>query len=706
MKKKILQIIALLTAVLMLLVGCSSYGSYKLSRNRNGYEFPTETTPEDSIVSSEVPETTPTETVNSAYQLTEEDIQNMNGGNAVIIRNNDGIVTSIVGKYYDTPVTDYEDAITSLDGVASLIGLGNGSEFFAVYGAMDAQGYVYYTYQQKQGQLYVDNCTLKIVIDPDGYCCALFNSFEPNLGIVDSEVTVTAEEAEQIAINAHTDVTLNVMSEYTVQTIFTWANSSYKAYAIYSRNPYTDTDAAYLVSYVSTTGVYIIHYATNTLSDVSNGTYDPSEVFDGLEAATCSGTVTRADGVQLQINVPVAYDPSANCYYLIDLNRKIACADFYSMIYSGGTLSLVSSTNNQDWDVNLLIAYNYYIKAYDYYLAAGIESVDGFGVPIVVLNGYCDSEQNGVDNAGYCGIQYGWACFGVSSINTLSQSMDVVGHEYTHGITSSSMNGNIYCNETGAINEAYSDIMGNIIEMDLGETTDTEWLCAETAASTNRSLSNPYQFGDPIYVGDSNYWPTAYNPSSLNDNGGNHTNSLLLSHLCYQLNVNGLNYDQLFTLWLSSINVLTPKGDFDDVYAALIYACRVEGFTSYESFIGQYFSEHGMLGNLDENAMNFSRDGYGRVTFPVSQAVNENYLVLYLISYTNGNVYNMMPQQNGVVTVLVPADTYLVGLEYTDLTTESTVVLLYASGVWTADPYATSMLEVGNLAVVTLPDPS
>lgn len=39
----------------------------------------------------------------------------------------------------------------------------------------------------------------------------------------------------------------------------------------------------------------------------------------------------------------------------------------------------------------------------------------------------------------------------------------------------------IYQNETGAINEAMSDIMGNIAEMLLGATDDTTWLMGKIA---------------------------------------------------------------------------------------------------------------------------------------------------------------------------------------------------------------------------------
>ena len=45
----------------------------------------------------------------------------------------------------------------------------------------------------------------------------------------------------------------------------------------------------------------------------------------------------------------------------------------------------------------------------------------------------------------------------------LSGGLDVDGHELTHGVTEFT-SGLIYENESGALNESFSDMMGNTIE--------------------------------------------------------------------------------------------------------------------------------------------------------------------------------------------------------------------------------------------------
>ena len=46
-------------------------------------------------------------------------------------------------------------------GIAELLGLSRGSEFFAVYGEQDEYGYTYLTYKQRYGDLTLENAVLK-----------------------------------------------------------------------------------------------------------------------------------------------------------------------------------------------------------------------------------------------------------------------------------------------------------------------------------------------------------------------------------------------------------------------------------------------------------------------------------------------------------------------------------------------------------------
>ncbi len=99
-------------------------------------------------------------------------------------------------------------------------------------------------------------------------------------------------------------------------------------------------------------------------------------------------------------------------------------------------------------------------------------------------------------------------------------SLDIVGHEITHGLTSYSAN-LIYQNESGALNESFSDIFGEAIER-FGTGTN-DWQMGTDmgigGSGAIRSMDNPNAFNDPDTYGGS-FWYTG-----TGDNGGVHINS-------------------------------------------------------------------------------------------------------------------------------------------------------------------------------------
>jgi bacillolysin len=130
---------------------------------------------------------------------------------------------------------------------------------------------------------------------------------------------------------------------------------------------------------------------------------------------------------------------------------------------------------------------------------------------------------------------------------SLSGGLDVVAHEHTHGITGCTSN-LIYQNESGALNESFSDMLGNSAEF-----------FANEAASSN-CVKNPGQsacadwwIGEDVYlpadivVGFRNMAdpredddPDHYSERQIggSDNGGVHSNSGIPNHAFYLL-VNG-----------------------------------------------------------------------------------------------------------------------------------------------------------------------
>jgi thermolysin len=113
-----------------------------------------------------------------------------------------------------------------------------------------------------------------------------------------------------------------------------------------------------------------------------------------------------------------------------------------------------------------------------------------------------------------------------------SGSLDIVAHEITHGVTEFTSD-LIYLNESGALNESFSDIMSTSVEFFFHPAGDgplrADYLCAEDVVRgpTNgiRSLADPKAYGHP------DHYSVRFTGTS--DNGGVHINSSIANHAFY-----------------------------------------------------------------------------------------------------------------------------------------------------------------------------
>ena len=130
------------------------------------------------------------------------------------------------------------------------------------------------------------------------------------------------------------------------------------------------------------------------------------------------------------------------------------------------------------------------------------------------------------------------ATLGGQRWNFLSGSLDVVAHELTHGVTDYSSQ-LIYRNEPGALNEAFSDIMGTAIAFFYQQPATgagaADYLVGNDVVTPGgiRSMENPQAFGDP-----DNYRNRFTGPG---DNGGVHINSTIVTHAYYLAVEGGTN---------------------------------------------------------------------------------------------------------------------------------------------------------------------
>ena len=141
------------------------------------------------------------------------------------------------------------------------------------------------------------------------------------------------------------------------------------------------------------------------------------------------------------------------------------------------------------------------------------------------------------NNAYWNGTQMAYGDGDGSSFIEFSGDLDVVGHELSHGVTEATSN-LVYQNESGALNEAFSDMMGTAIEFHDSESHNESgnWTIGEDITpgrNGNRNMANPNEDGDPSHYAD------RYTGTS--DNGGVHTNSGIANHWFYLLVQGGQN---------------------------------------------------------------------------------------------------------------------------------------------------------------------
>jgi len=169
------------------------------------------------------------------------------------------------------------------------------------------------------------------------------------------------------------------------------------------------------------------------------------------------------------------------------------------------------------------------------------------------------------------------------AVRNFAGSLDVVAHELTHGVTAFTSN-LLPLNEAGALNEAFSDMMGTSVEFFNGS---GNYVMGDKLGTPlvpgilTRSLQDPLAFGSP-----DNY---AIRLTDSSDNGEVHANSTIASHAFYlaieggtnrtsRLAVQGVgaaNRDQIEKVFYRGFTQLLPSNAlFSTARTATIQAAR------------------------------------------------------------------------------------------------------------------------------------
>lgn len=310
--------------------------------------------------------------------------------------------------------------------------------------------------------------------------------------------------------------------------------------------------------------------------------------YDNLQT---SGSATGSGTTDFYGSVSFKTYQSGSSYYLEDTTRKLGTYSF-----NHGTSSLSYLTDSDDsWTsstqhegVDAMYAAT---KAWDYYSTTfGRSGMDGANGPgyVTSITGAGSVLTLGVKyDVDYVNAYWDGAMIVVGSgdgteSNALT-TLDILGHELTHAVSDTEV-GFTYANESGAVDEALSDIFGSQVERyTLGESTNT-WMMGEatwtpsTAGDALRYMNNPTADGVSY-----DYYSERYTGST--DNGGVHTNSGIANLAFYLLAaggshprhggvvVSGIGADAAAAIWYRAMTTyMTASTTFSSARTATLSA--------------------------------------------------------------------------------------------------------------------------------------
>lgn len=305
--------------------------------------------------------------------------------------------------------------------------------------------------------------------------------------------------------------------------------------------------------------------------------------YDGGTNGT--GILVNGDTVNLSI-----YEASGN-YYLADVSKLmwqgvLPNKDTLRKNYTNGTISTWDCHNKWRTDSATLIVdpngdknfndnsrlpagvsaqynmdsiYNYYYNTF------GRNSWNDSGASLVSVVHYLNKYNNASWNGRYMVFGDG----DDSLLSCLAGALDVAAHEMTHAVTQSTAD-LIYLGQHGALNEAFSDLFGCLIDRE-------DWLTGEDCYTPGipgdalRDITNPHNGGAgtrplPAHMREYIYYPKTSNT----DNGGVHYNMLIPAHAGYLMS-NLITKDTTEQLWYRALTTyLVQSSYFIDLRYSLI----------------------------------------------------------------------------------------------------------------------------------------
>ncbi|HJR07520.1 MAG TPA: M4 family metallopeptidase [Pyrinomonadaceae bacterium] len=270
--------------------------------------------------------------------------------------------------------------------------------------------------------------------------------------------------------------------------------------------------------------------------------------YDNLQTASGSSLYSGTVTINTYFRSPT--------YYMEDVaTRKMGTFDFRnttSSVYRFTDSDNIWNSTTQRAGVDAHYGAG---KVYDYYLNThGRRGIDGAGGPAYFaaadgVTGLISSVVHygvGYNNAFWNGSYMTYGDGNGSSFSPLV-TLDICGHEMTHGVTERTAN-LAYVNESGALNESMSDVFGAMVERYAQGQTSNTWKIGEQcytpgiAGDALRYMDNPHAASNSGFTADDDPDHYAERYTGTGDSGGVHINSGIGNKAFYLVAVGGTHH--------------------------------------------------------------------------------------------------------------------------------------------------------------------
>ncbi len=404
-------------------------------------------------------------------------------GGMYLIHERDGVVSSVSGDYIDVDASASWATISESEAFKSALASINADTY--IWEGTNFEGLEFHTHENEDHGDCGPGCT-----------CPNCTGLTVHLGATHDH-SHAHDISFQIPKGELVYVVAEASDEATTAVALAWK------FDVYALEPLSRTD----IFVDALNGNVIADYDLIHTADVpATGT----SLYDGDVSFTADDVLDDGTEFRLRNVVPgvETYDMNEGMNYSAATDFISATSDFSDPDHATGVQAHWAT--EQTWE--------YFFNEH------GRDSYNGNGATLISYVSYRQNYVNAFWNGSF--MTYG---DGNGNPYTPLVPLDIVGHEIAHGVTQFTAN-LIYQNESGALNESFSDIFGESVEYYARGSND--WLMSGDIGNHFRSMADPNVRNDPdTYQGD--FWYTG-----SGDNGGVHINSGVMNFWFY-LMVNG-----------------------------------------------------------------------------------------------------------------------------------------------------------------------